>query len=293
MTIKYKGIVLAGGSGSRLHPLTLATSKQMLPVYDKPMIYYSISVLMMSKINEILLISTPRDIGSYKALLGDGSNLGMQIHYKIQENPEGLPQAFTIGEEFIGQDNVALVLGDNLFFGEGFQMKLEEATDHKDGATIFGYYVNDPERYGVVEFDDERMVVSLEEKPDNPKSNYAVTGLYFYDNKVISYAKSLTKSARGELEITDINNIYNKNNSLRVQELGRGFAWLDTGTHESLADATQLVRTIENRHGLKLACLEEIAFNNGWITKDKLISIGESMKNIKYGKYLLRVASGY
>lgn len=293
MSEKYKGIVLAGGSGTRLHPLTVAVSKQMLPVYDKPMIYYPISVLMMAGIRDILLISTPRDIAGYKNLLGSGEDLGISIHYSIQDSPEGLPQAFTIGEAFIGDDNVALILGDNLFFGEGFQEKLQQATSQTEGATVFGYYVGDPERYGVVEFDDNGQVVSIEEKPDKPKSNCIITGLYFYDNNVIAHSKSLEKSSRGEFEITDVNNIYCKSNSLKVVTLGRGFAWLDTGTHESLADATQLVRITQNRHGLKLACLEEIAFSNGWLTKQGLISKASKIKNRDYADYLIRVAEGF
>jgi glucose-1-phosphate thymidylyltransferase len=293
MSKKYKGIVLAGGSGTRLHPLTIALSKQLLPIYNKPMIYYSISVLMLAGIREILLISTPRDLPAYQLLLGDGSDFGISLEYAVQENPEGLPQAFTIGEDFIGGNSVALVLGDNLFFGEGFKSKLQNATKKHQGATVFGYHVADPERYGVVEFDGNHNACSLEEKPKNPKSNYAVTGLYFYDNNVVNLVKNIEKSARGELEITDINNIYLANNELRVEVLGRGFAWLDAGTHESLADATQLVRTVELRHGYKVACLEEIGFTNGWLTRDQLISFANSYKSPEYAAYLLKIVDGY
>ena len=292
MSSNYKGIILAGGSGTRLHPLTLVTSKQLLPVYDKPMIYYPLSVLMMAGISEILLISTPTDLPKYQALFGSGEDLGISIEYLSQESPDGLPQAFTIAADFIGSHNVALILGDNLFFGEGFQEKLLKASKNKSGATVFGYRVQDPERYGVVEFDGEGMVKSIEEKPEKPKSNYVITGLYFYNNNVVDYAKSLKKSERGEYEITDLNNIYRESNNLFVETLGRGFAWLDTGTHESLADATQLVRTIQNRHGLKLACLEEISFNNGWISESDMAALACRSQDKGYADYLLQVSKG-
>jgi glucose-1-phosphate thymidylyltransferase len=289
----YKGIVLAGGSGTRLHPITKGVSKQLLPVYDKPMIYYPISVLMLAGIREILVISTPDDISGYQKLLGDGSNFGIAIEYAIQLKPDGLAQAFLIGEDFIGNSNVALVLGDNIFYGQNFTKNLSLAASRGNGATIFGYHVKDPERFGVVDFDVDGLVTSIEEKPKNPKSNYAVTGLYFYDNNVIEIAKSLSPSDRGELEITDINNSYKKIGSLRVDLLSRGFAWLDTGTHDSLIEAGQFVQTVEHRQGLKIACLEEIGFHNGWITKDKLLMQADALSKTSYGKYLAKVAGGY
>lgn len=287
----YKGIVLAGGSGSRLHPITKGVSKQLLPVYDKPMIYYPISVLMLAGIREILIISTPEDISGYKNLLGDGSDFGIKFEYAVQPNPGGIAQAFLIGDKFIGKSNVALVLGDNIFYGQNFTSNLKKATSRKSGATIFGYYVNDPERFGVVDFDDYGNVISIEEKPAKPQSNYAITGLYFYDNDVVKIAKSISPSSRGELEITEINNIYKDSCNLIVELLGRGFAWLDTGTHDSLAQAGQFVQTIEQRQGLKIACLEEIAFRNNWISKSKLLEIADSYKKTNYGKYLAKLVS--
>ena len=272
MSTNYKGIVLAGGSGTRLHPITKGVSKQLLPVYDKPMIYYPISVLMLAGIKEILVISTPEDISGYQRLLDDGSDFGIEIDYAIQPSPDGLAQAFLIGEDFIGDSNVALVLGDNIFYGQNFTANLRAATSKENGATIFGYHVKDPERFGVVDFDTNGKVTSIEEKPKNPKSNFAVTGLYFYDNDVIEIAKSIKPSARGELEITDINNAYQNRGDLTVELLSRGFAWLDTGTHDSLIEAGQFVQTVEHRQGLKVACLEEIAFHQGWITKDTCYS---------------------
>ena len=289
MSNGYKGIILAGGSGTRLHPITKGVSKQLLPIYDKPMIYYPISVLMLAKIKEILVISTPDDIIGYKRLLGDGSELGIEIQYAIQPSPDGLAQAFLIGEDFIGSSNVALVLGDNIFYGQSFSKNLERAVEENSGATIFGYHVKDPERFGVVEFDANGNVLSIEEKPDNPKSNYAVTGLYFYNNDVIQVAKSITPSDRGELEITDINKAYQARNQLNVELLGRGFAWLDTGTHDSLIEAGQFVQTVEHRQGLKIACLEEIAFNNGWLSRSDLLSQAKKLKKTSYGEYLMRV----
>lgn len=289
----YKGIVLAGGSGTRLHPVTRGVSKQLLPVYDKPMIYYPISVLMLAGIKEILVISTPEDISGYRRLLGDGSDFGVEIEYAVQPSPDGLAQAFLIGEAFIGDSSVALVLGDNIFYGQNFTENLKVATSKKTGATIFGYHVKDPERFGVVDFDVDGSVISIEEKPVNPKSNYAVTGLYFYDNNVIEIAKSIRPSARGELEITDINNIYQTSGDLTVELLSRGFAWLDTGTHDSLIEAGQFVQTIEHRQGLKVACLEEIAFHQEWITKDMLLKQADALKKTSYGEYLAKVAGGY
>ncbi|GAA4348825.1 glucose-1-phosphate thymidylyltransferase RfbA [Kangiella taiwanensis] len=283
---KYKGIILAGGSGTRLHPITQGMSKQLLPIYDKPMIYYPLSVLMLSGIREILIISTPEDISGYQRLLGSGGDFGLVLTYKVQPSPDGLAQAFILGEEFIGNDNVALVLGDNIFYGESFSSKLKQATSIETGATVFGYHVNDPERFGVVEFNDEGKVLSLEEKPVKPKSNYAVTGLYFYDNKVIDIAKNVKPSERGELEITDVNKAYLDAGLLNVNLLGRGFAWLDTGTHDSLLEAGHFVQTVEHRQGLKIACLEEIAFNNGWISKDLLKQRGALLSKTGYGKYL-------
>ena len=293
MEIKYKGIVLAGGSGTRLHPITKGVSKQLLPIYDKPMVYYPISVLMLAGIREILLISTPDDIAGYQRLLGNGSDFGLMIEYAVQPNPDGLAQAFIIGEEFIGDSNVALILGDNIFYGQHFSDNLKAAIANKSGATIFGYRVKDAERFGVVEFDLEGKVLSIEEKPIAPKSNYAVTGLYFYDHDVIQIAKSIQPSKRGELEITDINKAYQANGELRVELLGRGFAWLDTGTHDSLMEAGQFVQTVENRQGLKVACLEEIAFGNGWLSKTMLLEQAEALKKTSYGEYLFRIAGGY
>ena len=288
-----KGIVLAGGSGTRLHPVTLGVSKQLLPVYDKPMIYYPLSVLMLAGVNEILVISTSEDMAGYQRLLGDGAHFGISVQYAVQPSPDGLAQAFIIGEEFIGEGNVALVLGDNIFYGQHFSENLVAATNRSQGATIFGYHVNDPERFGVVEFDREGRVLSIEEKPEVPKSNYAVTGLYFYDNDVVEIAKSIMPSPRGELEITDINNIYQARGDLQVQLLGRGFAWLDTGTHDSLLDAGQFVQTIEHRQGLKVACLEEIAHQQGWISKEQLFKQADKLKKTSYGEYLYKVAAGY
>ena len=282
-----KGIILAGGSGSRLYPITQGISKQLLPIYDKPMIYYPLSVLMLSKIKEVLIISNPEYIDIYKKLLGDGSKLGMQFEYKIQEKPRGLSDAFIVGEEFIGKDDVCLILGDNVFYGQGFVPKLEKASNNKSGATIFGYYVNNPKEFGVVEFDDEGKVLSLEEKPENPKSHYAIPGLYYYDNSVVERAKNLKPSARGELEITDLNREYQEEGKLHVELLGRGFAWLDTGTYEGLADASDFVRTIQKRTGLYVACIEEIAYKNGWISKEEFKEIGHQYEKTEYGQYIL------
>jgi glucose-1-phosphate thymidylyltransferase len=293
MSSSYKGIILAGGSGTRMHPITKGVSKQLLPIYDKPMIYYPISVLMLAGIHEILIISTPEDIGSYERLLGDGSDFGISIDYAIQPSPDGLAQAFIIGEEFIGDSNVALVLGDNIFYGQHFSDNLNRASSRQKGATIFGYQVKDPERFGVVEFDSSGNVLTLEEKPIDPKSNYAVTGLYFYDNDVIVIAKSIKPSLRGELEITDINNAYKARGDLKVELLGRGFAWLDTGTHDSLMEAGQFVQTVENRQGLKVACLEEIAFHKGWLSKELLLKQADLLKKTSYGEYLAKVVGGY
>ena len=281
-----KGIVLAGGSGTRLYPLTLAISKQIMPVYDKPMIYYPLSILMQSDIREVLIITTPRDIETFKTLLGDGNQWGMKFEYKIQEKPNGLAEAFIIGEDFIGDSNVAMILGDNMFYGEHLSEKLKQANEREEEATIFGYYVKDPERFGVVEFSDEGKVVSIEEKPNHPKSNYAVTGLYFYDNKVIEYAKSLKPSSRNELEITDINQIYLKNNKLHTELLGRGFAWLDTGTHKSLLQAGQFVQTIEENQGIKIACLEEVAYRMGYLDRKTIIQNAQNYNQNEYFNYI-------
>jgi glucose-1-phosphate thymidylyltransferase len=285
-----KGIILAGGAGTRLYPITMSISKQIIPVYDKPMIYYPLSVLMLAGISEILIISTPNDIHLYEELLGDGSQLGLQIFYKIQPSPDGLAQAFIIGDEFIGDDNVCMILGDNLFYGYNFREILEDAANIKDGAIVFGYYVNDPERYGVVEFNDKGKVISIEEKPEQPKSNYAVTGLYFYSNDVIQKAKNLKPSKRGELEITDLNRIYLNEQRLNVKLLGRGFAWLDTGTHDSLLQASNFIATIEQRQGLKVSCIEEIAFKKGYIDHKQLIELAKPMSKNQYGQYLLKLA---
>ncbi len=290
-----KGIILAGGSGTRLYPLTMVTSKQLLPVYDKPMIYYPMSVLMRAEIRDILIISTPQDTPRFQALLGDGKQFGVHLSYAVQPSPDGLAQAFIIGEEFIGKDSVAMILGDNIFSGHGMTNRLKTAVKHAEignGATIFGYYVDDPERFGIVEFDKEGKAVSIEEKPARPKSNYCVTGLYFYDNRVIEYAKALKPSARGELEITDLNRIYLERGELRVELLGQGFTWLDTGTHESLVDATNFVKTIETHQHRKIACLEEIAYLNGWISKEDVLRVYEVLKKNQYGQYLKDVLDG-
>ena len=288
-----KGIILAGGSGTRLYPITKGISKQLLPIYDKPMIYYPLSVLMLSGIKEILIISNPEYIDLYKNMLEDGSQLGMTIEYKIQEKPRGLADAFIVGEEFIGKDNVCLILGDNIFYGQGFVPRLNNASFVEDGAVVFGYYVNEPKEFGVVEFDDNGNVLSLEEKPKKPKSNYAVPGLYFYDNSVIERAKNLKPSERGEIEITDLNREYLKENKLKVELLGRGFAWLDTGTYDGLANASDFVRTMQKRTGLYVACLEEIAYNNNWISKKQLADMGKQLEKTEYGKYLLSLANEF
>ena len=284
-----KGIILAGGHGTRLYPLTRPLCKQLLPVYDKPMIYYPLSVLMLAKIRDILIISTPRDLPSFEKLFGDGRQLGLSITYAPQESPRGIAEAFIIGENFIRDDRVCLILGDNIFYGHGLNPMLQRAASLEEGAVIFGYTVKDPRRYGIVEFDREKTVISIEEKPDRPKSNWAVVGLYFYDSRVVGYAKNLNPSARGELEITDINNIYLKNRKLKVELMGRGFAWLDTGTHQSLLDASGFIKTIEERQGLKIACVEEIAYQNQWIDRDQLSELARSLNNTEYGQYLWNI----
>ncbi|MDF2557721.1 MAG: polysaccharides/teichoic acid export protein [Bacillales bacterium] len=287
-----KGIILAGGSGTRLYPLTMVTSKQLLPIYDKPMVFYPLSTLMLAGIREILIISTPEDINKYESLLGDGSQYGIELQYKVQPSPDGLAQAFILGEDFIGSDSVALILGDNIYYGNGLRKILQRVAQKETGATVFGYHVHDPERFGVVEFDENGKVLSVEEKPEKPKSTYAITGLYFYDNRIVEIAKNVEPSSRGELEITACNDAYLKLGGLDVELLGRGFTWLDTGTHESLVDATNFVKTVEQHQGVKIAALEEIAFINGWIDKEKLIAAGEKFKKSGYGQYLLKVAEG-
>ena len=286
-----KGIVLSGGSGTRLYPLTKAISKQMLPIYDKPMIYYPLSVLMLARIKEILVISTPEDIHRFEQLLGDGKDLGISLTYAIQEKPEGLAQAFIVGEQFIGDDSVALILGDNIFYGQGLSKMLQLAASKEKGATVFGYHVHEPERFGVVEFDKNMKAISIEEKPEQPKSNYAITGLYFYDNRVVEIAKNIKPSARGELEITDVNNKYLELGALEVKVLGRGFAWLDTGTHESLLEASMFIETVEKRQLLKIACLEEIAYLMGYIDKEQIKALAKPLEKNDYGKYLLRLVA--
>lgn len=287
-----KGIVLAGGSGTRLYPLTKVTSKQLLPVYDKPMVFYPLSTLMLAGIRDILIISTPTDLPNFERLLGDGSQYGIRLSYKVQPSPDGLAQAFILGEEFIGDDRAAMILGDNIFYGAGLGEHLRRAAEQEEGATVFGYYVEDPERFGVVEFDQNGKAVSIEEKPQNPKSNYAVTGLYFYDKKVCERAKALKPSARGELEITDLNRIYLEEDKLNVITLGRGYAWLDTGTMDSLAEATEFVRVVESREGIQIAALEEIAYNKGWISRERLLEAAKAYGKSPYGKHLMNVAEG-
>lgn len=281
-----KGIILAGGKGTRLYPATKSVSKQILPIYDKPMIYYPLSVLMLAGIREILIISTERDLPLFEELLGDGSHLGLKLSYKVQDKPNGLAEAFIVGEEFIGKDNVSLILGDNVFFGQGFTPKLKNAASLDEGATIFGYFVNNPESFGVVEFNEEQKAVSLEEKPDDPKSNYVVPGLYFYDNSVVEKAKNLDPSDRGELEITDLNKLYMEEDNLNVELLGRGLAWLDTGTHDGLLNASNFVEAVQKRQGLYIACLEEISYRNGWIDEDELLNLADEFLKTEYGEYL-------
>nr|WP_275982003.1 glucose-1-phosphate thymidylyltransferase RfbA [Ohessyouella blattaphilus] len=290
--ITVKGIILAGGSGTRLYPLTKAVSKQIMPVYDKPMIYYPLSILMLAEINEILIISTPRDVKVFEELLGDGSQLGLKLSYAIQEEPRGLAEAFIIGEDFIGQDNVALVLGDNIFYGQSFSRILKNVVSREKGATIFGYYVRDPREYGVVEFDENNKAISIEEKPERPRSNYAVPGLYFYDNDVVEIAKNTKPSARGELEITSINNEYLRRGDLYVETLGRGFAWLDTGNHDALLDAADFVAAFQKRQGLYISCIEEIAYKRGFINKEQLIELAKPLAKTRYGEYLMEIAEG-